>query len=435
MLTRTFQLCLPHKHAFSVSFVFRGKHTNEEKSLDVFQNIPKFGNLNTNPLEHKQSVDDRRPKRDGKTLNVAILGIPNSGKSTLVNRLVGKQVCPSSCKTHTTRYTARGIFTKDDTQIVFLDTPGVVDSKDAEKFNLEKTLVKGPEISCSEADVLLVMHDLSNRFVRESIDKNILRLLCKSQHRVPSILVLNKLDAMPTKRNIYDLIRKLTCNRLDDNSTEVKISQHDPKWNVEAYLKRKKSIAKHAAEDETSSSTDNMSVSDVLTEAARDRVSEERAEVLIKGMIGWPGFRDVFSISAKDGNGVDDLKQYLMDIAKPGGHRFSSELFMDMDPRTCVLNMIKSKLLEHLKHDIPYKLDPLLENWEHNEAKQVLHISASLTVSTRREMSSLIGPRGKTIRRICTDIEATLTDFFDYTVKVHLSTNQINVEQRKRTLF
>ncbi len=51
----------------------------------------------------------------------------------------------------------------DDAQVVFLDTPGLVDQDTANKFKLEQSLVKDPEKSCRGVDVLLVLHDLSNR--------------------------------------------------------------------------------------------------------------------------------------------------------------------------------------------------------------------------------------------------------------------------------
>jgi len=159
-------------------------------------------------------------------LNVAILGIPNSGKSTLINQIVGKEVCPHSCKHNTTRKKSRAIHTVGDTQLVFLDTPGVVNLEDFKRFKLEESLYLDPEESCNEADLLIVMQDASNRYVREAIDKKVLRLLCKYYHKVPSILVINKMDIMPRKRLVFDLIQKLTCKRLQDvKSTVVKTKQ------------------------------------------------------------------------------------------------------------------------------------------------------------------------------------------------------------------
>lgn len=61
---------------------------------------------------------------------MAILGRPNAGKSTLINQILGKNVCDVSSKTHTTRFPIRTAFISEGTQIIFVDTPGVVTKKE-----------------------------------------------------------------------------------------------------------------------------------------------------------------------------------------------------------------------------------------------------------------------------------------------------------------
>lgn len=68
-----------------------------------------------------------------KIIKVALIGIPNAGKSTLVNRLIGYNVCGVSKATHTTKTKLQAALTLDETQIVFVDTPGIVKDHEAEK--------------------------------------------------------------------------------------------------------------------------------------------------------------------------------------------------------------------------------------------------------------------------------------------------------------
>jgi len=386
--------------------------------LQTFVTLPENrGNSNANPLKHRRQLEDSKARAEGKILNVAILGVPNSGKSTLINQLVGRQICAHSCKNNTTRHNARAVLTKDDAQVVFLDTPGVVSLEEMKRYKLEHSLFEDPEASCREADLILVLQDVSNRYVREAIDKKILRLLARYQHKCSLVLVLNKLDTIPKSRRIYDLIRKLTCNRLEDGSGQVKISQHDPKWNVESYFKRKERIAKKEGEDREQ---EKLTVKDVLDEVREGKVRNTRADTLITGMIGWPGFKDVFSISAKTGDGVKDLRDYLLDATKPGFHRFDRSILLDLDPRKAVLNIVKSKLLEYLDHDLPYALKPQLEHWEYDKENELYRISVSVETKSNRHAGSLIGHRGQTIRMIAEEVEMALQDFFDAPVRFNI---------------
>ena len=65
------------------------------------------------------------------------MGIPNAGKSTLINALIGSSVCPASSKVQTTYKNSLAVLTKGDTQIVFQDTPGIVTEEETKKFKLE----------------------------------------------------------------------------------------------------------------------------------------------------------------------------------------------------------------------------------------------------------------------------------------------------------
>ncbi|MFZ5449362.1 MAG: GTPase Era [Thermodesulfobacteriota bacterium] len=122
---------------------------------------------------------------------VALIGVPNVGKSTLLNRLVGDKLAITSPKPQTTRHRLLGIVNLPAAQVLFLDTPGVLDPKGA----LNATLVQAALTALSEADVVvwIVEARLPSR------DDQILLPHLKQVHR-PLIVAINKVDIVPKPR-------------------------------------------------------------------------------------------------------------------------------------------------------------------------------------------------------------------------------------------
>jgi GTP-binding protein Era len=123
---------------------------------------------------------------------VAIIGAPNAGKSTLLNQLVGSKVAIVTHKVQTTRARIRGIAMEGDTQIVFVDTPGIFKPK----RRLDRAMVEAAWGGAGDADLIVMMVDMEN-----GRDEDVTRIVdgLKSQHR-RAILVLNKVDACPREK-------------------------------------------------------------------------------------------------------------------------------------------------------------------------------------------------------------------------------------------
>ena len=121
-----------------------------------------------------------------KTAFIAIVGRPNVGKSTLLNAILGEKIAIVSSKPQTTRNRITGIFTKDDEQYVFLDTPGI----HAPKNSLGEYMVKTADTSMREADAVVLVVDTGKEIT--SVEENVIAYLKKSG--IPAILALNKID-------------------------------------------------------------------------------------------------------------------------------------------------------------------------------------------------------------------------------------------------
>lgn len=116
----------------------------------------------------------------------AIIGKPNAGKSTLMNRILGSKISITTHKAQTTRHQVVGIYSDDDTQIIFLDTPGVI----TPKYELQKAMMKTVERARSDADVILLIFDPLDSHPTEEVIE-LLRSINK-----PIILVVNKIDSI-----------------------------------------------------------------------------------------------------------------------------------------------------------------------------------------------------------------------------------------------
>ena len=129
---------------------------------------------------------------------VNIVGNPNVGKSTLMNQLVGERISIATFKAQTTRHRIMGIVNRDDMQIVFSDTPGVLKPN----YKLQESMLAFSESALTDADILLYVTD-----VVENPEKNIDFLEKVGRMDVPVLLLINKIDESDQK-NLGDIVEK-----------------------------------------------------------------------------------------------------------------------------------------------------------------------------------------------------------------------------------
>ena len=130
---------------------------------------------------------------------VSIVGRPNVGKSTLLNKLINKKLAITSDKVGTTRNNIYGIYNEPDTQIIFIDTPGIGKAVDKLGATLNKKAY-----SSFENDLVLFLVDIASGFGKN--DEKILERLKQENKKV--ILVLNKIDKI-NKEKLFEEILKL----------------------------------------------------------------------------------------------------------------------------------------------------------------------------------------------------------------------------------
>lgn len=115
---------------------------------------------------------------------VNIFGKPNAGKSTLLNTLMGEKLAIVSPKIQTTRHRIKGILTGDDYQIIFSDTPGIIEPR----YKLHEKMMNAVKTGLEDADVALLIADIKENIQEED------ELFSSLKLKVPAIVVINKAD-------------------------------------------------------------------------------------------------------------------------------------------------------------------------------------------------------------------------------------------------
>ncbi len=246
---------------------------------------------------------------------VAILGAPNAGKSTFLNKLIGQKISITSPKPQTTRMRIVGVMTEGDTQIGFVDTPGVF----APKRRLDRAMVQAAWNALDDADAVLLIVDASN-----SKDEKIEIILEELQRRNQRITVaLNKIDKVE-KAKLLPLAQKLNDTALAD---------------------------------------------------------------------------DVFMISALTGDGIEDLKKYLMDKMPEGPWFFDEDQLSDLPSQLLAAEITREQLYRQLQQELPYAATVVPESWETKKDGSAV-IRQTIVVARASHKPIVLGAKGSRIKSI-----------------------------------
>ena len=197
---------------------------------------------------------------------VSIVGRPNVGKSTLLNKIINKKIAITSDKVGTTRNIIYGVYNEENTQIVFVDTPGVQKS-----FNKLGDVLNKKAYSSLENDLVLFLVDISTGFGPN--DKKILNRLKEEKKDV--ILVLNKIDKLKDKEVIIktiDEVKDLYDFKEIAPLSSIKGNVDDLIKTIKKYLK---DDVKYFNDDVLTNVTEKFMVSEIIREKVLMLTKEE----------------------------------------------------------------------------------------------------------------------------------------------------------------
>ena len=201
---------------------------------------------------------------------VAIIGRPNVGKSTLINALIGEKVTIVTSKPQTTVQNVIGILNDDDSQIILVDTPGLVSNKQI--ASQKKTYNRSVVDALASSDVIVMLSE-ANKWTKT--DEQLLDQIKKQS--LPSIHVVNKVDRFKDKTKILDFLKNHSY--LDVFSDVIPVSAKYQK-NLDSLLSVIKDHLPHNDLDYDEKSSTDQDLYFRISEALRERLMENLKDEL-----------------------------------------------------------------------------------------------------------------------------------------------------------
>jgi len=250
---------------------------------------------------------------------VAIIGKPNVGKSTLMNSILGEKISIVTNKPQTTRKRVLGILSDEKYQIIFLDTPGILDPN----YLLQKKFMEYVQNSVNNADVIVVLVDVVNdKDGRNTLEDKIVKQILDKQKK-PKILILNKID----------------------------------------------------------------------------KSNEEIVNRLVEKFEKLNYFQKIIPISALLKFSVPEVVNAIVELLLIGPKYYPDDQLTDEHERFFVSEIIREKIFEIYKEEIPFSTEVLIEEFSENEGRKDF-ISASIVVERETQKPIIIGKKGEAIKRV-----------------------------------
>lgn len=266
---------------------------------------------------------------------VSIIGRPNVGKSTLLNQILGMKIAITSAKPQTTRTQIQGVYTTEDSQIVFIDTPGI--NKPVHK--LDEYMQEAAARSLNGVDRILLLVEPG---VPRQGDLDIIERLKKQ--KTPVTLVINKMDSVKPPELLTT---------------------------IGAY----------------------------------------------KDL--YP-FEDLIPVSAKTGEGVDDLLATIAKTLPEGPAFFPDDMITDQPERQIMAEFIREKALYVLQEEVPHGIAVVIDTFSEREDQEIIDIDATIICERESHKPIILGKGGRTIKEIGTQARREMEDFLGVKVNLHI---------------
>jgi GTP-binding protein Era len=343
-----------------------------------------------------------------KLLRVALVGAPNAGKSTLLNKLICSEISCVSNKVHTTRRNMLGVYTEDTTQLEFYDSPGVVTKKHLLRHHLEDSLLRDPEEASRRCDLIAVVVDASNLRDSKRLNRSVLSML-KEHPDKTSYLILNKIDLVKSKRLLLDIGSRLTEGHLGGKRVL------DPE-----FIRRMLVKSKFSPQNIKPTSPHVIELGKNKFDELESREGCDQMDTY-ENFLGFRNFSRVFSISALQDDGVDHLRESLLELARPvESWPHGPDYLTDESLKDVVHAIIRGKVMDSVDNQIPYVIKYKYLQVKHDDLGS-LHIDLELTVPKKYMAGKLLGQHGSVIFDIINESREKISQVLACDVKLNIT--------------
>ncbi len=269
----------------------------------------------------------------------AIIGLPNAGKSTLMNALLGQKLSIVTTKPQTTRKKILGILSSEDYQVIFLDTPGIIKPE----YLLQEKMMEAVDDSLKDADIIILIVDISYNPEKQNILKNdfVNSILLKTNK--PVLLILNKIDL---------------CE------------QEKVKNIIEKYESQKR-------------------------------------------------FKKVIPVSALLNFNIENVVNTILENLPEGPKYYPDDIVAEENERFFVSEIVREKVFEFYKEEIPYSTEILVGDFKEREANKD-YILAEIIVEKESQKGIIIGKQGTAIKNLGLEARKAIEDFLQKEVYLEL---------------
>lgn len=200
---------------------------------------------------------------------ISVVGRPNVGKSTLLNSIIGEKISAISSKPQTTRQNITFIHTDDDSQMIFLDTPGIQRPKN----KLGEFMLNESKEGIEEADIITYIVDVSKRIGKA--ERSIIDILKEYNGQIPIILLINKVHKIK-KEELLEIISMYSNEGIFDELIPISAIKND---GIDIYLETLKKYLKpgpmYYSEDMITDKNERFIVSEIIREKGLRYLNEE----------------------------------------------------------------------------------------------------------------------------------------------------------------